>query len=95
MGQVGESAALVIPGRPMKFQKEKVLRAFVKAEGPTCVLSIVDLEVNPVAMKNMLSTSSRLRFRKSGSVFCRCTFRQMFHLHINLLTKGGNLGVAP
>jgi hypothetical protein len=47
--QVGEASTLVIPGRPSKFQKEKVLRAFVKAEGPTCVLLIVDAEVRAPA----------------------------------------------
>eukprot|EP00884_Botryococcus_braunii_P001070 jgi/Botrbrau1/10964/Bobra.0383s0018.1 len=56
LDKVGEASTLVIPGRPSKFQKEKVLRAFVKAEGPTCVLLIVDLEVH---VPHFVSTSQQ------------------------------------
>lgn len=84
----------------MKFQREKVLRAFVKAEGPTCVLLIVDLEVNPLCLFYQIGQMLSPQFAahvhlvikvvvselNSEPVFCRCMLHWRCQLHSNLLT---------
>jgi hypothetical protein len=43
--QVGEETTLTVPGSPAQYQQERSLRGIVRAEGPTCVLSVMDLQV--------------------------------------------------
>jgi len=45
--QVGETRVVNLPGSTFGGDKERRLQVLVRAEGPTCVLSVTDLVVRP------------------------------------------------
>lgn len=53
--QVGEMRVMTLPGTTFGGDRERRLQVLVRAEGPTCVLSVTDLVVRPWPLCKYLS----------------------------------------